>query len=153
MKTLLMVLLMLVSLTRMGRSGEAARIATLTGIISMRVIVERIASHGDLESQIQTDVEQKLRMAGIEVTPNDRNGFLYVSVIVNGPLSNSTSYAYCISIGYQQKVRLERNGAPAWGMTWDVGSTGLNTLGMVRDAVANNVDRFTNAYLSVNPKQ
>jgi hypothetical protein len=60
MKTLLMVLLMLVSLTRMGRSGEAARIATLTGIISMRVIVERIASHGDLESQIQTDVERKI---------------------------------------------------------------------------------------------
>jgi hypothetical protein len=153
MKTVSMGLLMLVSLAQMGKGDEAARGATLTGITSMRVIVENIASHGDLQSQIQSDVEEKLRTAGIVVAADDPNGFLYVSVIINGPVSNSTSYVYSITVGYQQKVRLERNGALAWGTTWDVGSTGLSTLPVVRGAVANNVDKFTNAYVSVNPKQ
>jgi hypothetical protein len=153
MKTLLIGFVMLVSLAAMGRSDDAARTATLKGITSTRLVVESIASHDDLKSQIQSDVEGKLRTAGIVVTPDDPNGFLYVNVIVNGPLSTSNSYVYSITIGYQQRVRLERNGALAWGTTWDVGSNGLNTLRVVRDAVANNVDKFINAYLSANPKQ
>jgi hypothetical protein len=103
MKTLLIGLMMLVSLARIGRADDAARTATLKGITAMRLIVETIASHNDLKSQIQTDVELKLRTAGIVVTPSDPNGFLYVNVIINGPLSNSSSYVYSVNVGYQQQ--------------------------------------------------
>ena len=71
MKGLLTGVLMLVTLTAIGQGDEAVRIATLTGITGMRVIVEDMASHRELESQIQADVERKLRTAGLSsITPS-----------------------------------------------------------------------------------
>jgi hypothetical protein len=40
------------------------------------------------------------------VTADDPNGFLYVNVIVNGPLSNSMSYVYSITLAISRKFDL-----------------------------------------------
>jgi hypothetical protein len=110
-------------------------------------------------SQIQTDVEQRLRMAGIKVLTMEEMlkapgmPTLYVDVKT---LKKQESYSYSVQVILQQNVRLERDPtnlfiAPTWriGAVGFVGATKINQIG---DGVRDEVDRFINAYLSVNPK-
>jgi hypothetical protein len=103
--------------------------------------------------QIRTDIELKLRLAGIKVDPKSYQ-YLHVTFVIlqkeNGP------YAFGLYVSFNQLVSLVRNpGIFAVGKTWSVGgiatgsgSPGDHCRGMVRDYV----DQFVNAYLSVNPK-
>ncbi len=141
--------------------------ATLKGLpgvyVSRGVCLGRIFSEQDKvagfdERTFQTDVELKLRLAGIKVlteeeqlaTPGMPILYLHVNALHKQPGQN---HAYSISLGLQQAVRLVRNGALAYGArTWSVNSVGYGDLPFIRNAVKDYVDQFINAWLSVNPK-
>ncbi len=95
-------------------------------------------------------------MAGIKVLSDEEyvkvpgGPYLYVSVGILGP----SPYVYNVSIGMRQVTTLLRNSSgPIYATTWDVGSLGLTSnLMKIRSVVKDNMDKFINAWLSVNPK-
>jgi len=113
------------------------------------------------EKQIQTDVELKLREAGIQVVSKEESfkipgrPYLYVSL---NALHDSTRlfFAYTIYISINQEVYLERNPEiRVRAYTWDetiMGLIGEDKVGRIRDKIKDSVDGFIKDYLSVNPK-
>jgi hypothetical protein len=141
--------------------------STLKGIPSIRVIVEDLdpdaERDGLTKDQLQTDVELRLRRAGIMVTsaPLESGGsYLYLNVNVNTkalhPSAPILYYAVNIHLEFHQAVSLRRNpGILIFASTWSVGGVmvvGIQRLRGVRDDVADLVDKFINVYLEQNPK-
>jgi len=129
----------------------------------VKVVVEDLSS--DIEQagltvkQLQTDVELRLRLAGIHVlTAEERlstpgKPFLYVNV--NIVLGFASRGAYSIHVELNQQVSLTTDGSLATGATWSTGIIGTVDrvrLDSVRNKVRDRVDAFINAYLSVHPR-
>ena len=116
-------------------------------------------------SDIQMDVELKLRLAGIKVLTEEESlndpshVYLYVNVLVKVDKTPPVSglVAYNISCELKQYVSLVRDPSVVrTATTWDTGGLGLigkDKLRNIRNYVKDQVDHFLNAYLSVNPKQ
>jgi hypothetical protein len=135
--------------------------ASLTGLSTMSVVVEDLASvatrTGMTVAGLQTDVESRLRKAGISVTP-DADAYLYVHVTVADP-GAAGPLPYVVDVALMQEVTLPRGvktRTPLQCQTW-----GLNRLGMttpdrlrmlVTERVQEFVEQFIRAYQSVNPK-
>ena len=143
--------------------GERATLAGLTGV---RVVVEGMnldaEKDGLAESTLQTDVELKLRQAGIRVLTREEGfadpGFPHLYLNVGTLRIRTGFYVYCIRLELKQRVVLIRNLAiTSLGVTWQargiVGSVGADRLHTVRDDVRDQVDQFLNAYLAANPKR
>ncbi len=128
---------------------------TLKGISALTVVVEHVANDidpsGTLISQIQTDVELKLRLAGIMVNQESEQ-FLYVDA--NIVRIESGRYIFNCILELNQGVTLKRNNTFCFACTWSANCAGItNSLEKIRDSVKDLVDIFINAYLSVNPKK
>lgn len=130
---------------------------TLKGISGVQVVIEDLSDSAKalgLEKEtIQTDVELKLRLAGIRVLSEQENNntpgspSLYVNVRV-------VRSAAAVAVELKQSVRLVRNGELALGTTWSVGGVGTNlTAESIRRHIQDYLDEFLNAWLSVNPKK
>ena len=132
--------------TLQGLPGIAVRIADLP---------DEIERAGLTKEQLQTDVELRLRQSGIPVFTGGEN-IPTLNVILTIFRHNIASlYIYAIEVAVLQPVLLARNGSPAFGNTWDhthVGAIGAAKLSEVRNVVRDQVDKFMNAYLSVNPR-
>jgi hypothetical protein len=140
-----------------GLDSENSR-PTLKGITEVAVVVEDPGADaikdGLTIDQLQTDVELRLRKAGIKVS-KEVSPYLYV----NAHLLKSTTYpglyAYHCEVSFQQRVTVMANGVVAYAATWSTGGIGIvgqADMKTVRDDVGDLVDSFLNAYLSVNPK-
>jgi hypothetical protein len=134
---------------------------TLKGIQSMAVwVVELDPDAGLTVDQIRTDVELKLRLAGIKIDPRS-NVRLCIKIVallgetVSGrPTGN---YCFYVHVGFEQMAYLARDlSVLTIAETWSVGGvvTGSSSPFKVRcrETVRGFVDNFVNAYLSVNPK-
>lgn len=143
-----------------GQSDSEATRRSLKGLEGVRVLVESLSAEAERdglnETTIQTDVELKLRQAGIRVLTKETGPYLYISV--NASLQTDFRlYAFAISVEFNQSVRLDRDpdvwipGAVTWRVG-GVGSVGQFKLRQLRDSIRDYVDQFINAYLSVNPK-
>jgi len=135
---------------------------TLTGLSPISVVVEELSSvaqkNGLTAASVQTDVERRLRQAGISLTP-DADAYLYVHVTVADP-GGALPLPYYVDVSLMQEVTVPRGvrtRTPLQCPTW-----GLNSLGLVSgpglkvaigDRVAQFVDQFVRAYQSVNPKK
>jgi hypothetical protein len=141
--------------------------ATLAGLTGVEVIVEPMdpaaEKDGLTQSTLQTDVELKLRQAGIRVlTLGERlaapgNPYLYLRV---GTMKHDELgfYVYNIDLELTQEVRLTRNPTiTSLGTTWyapgKIGTVGFRKLFQLRENVRDTVDQFLNAYLAANPKR
>ena len=131
---------------------------TLKGLKGIRVLVENLEPEVELtgltRAAIQTDVELKLRLAGIPVLTQSGVPYLYVQVSF---LTTSDGYwPFHISVEFNQRVRLDRDRTIVGSaITWSevrFGGTSKANVHMVRDTTKDLVDEFINAYLSVNPK-
>jgi hypothetical protein len=131
---------------------------TLKGITAFHVSIERLnpdAEDGGLtRDQIRTDVELRLRKAGIMVSGSAAES-LYINVnLIKSPQG---LYTYSILVMVRQSTRLLRNPAiMSFATTWWRGSDGLvgsTNLRKVRDILADLVDEFCNTYLEQNPKK
>ena len=156
----LVVLLLAVTVHVMGRDPRSLR-----GIHALRVVVEDLSSAveqaGLHRTDIQTDVELKLRLAGIKVLPEDAqplSPYLYVNANVHANVIlgqyDSGRHSYAVDCELHQYVILARDESiRTMAATWIVGFAGTSNLQQIRDSIKDLVDEFINDYLSVNPKK
>jgi hypothetical protein len=138
---------------------------TLRGLSGVYVMPENPqeedAIKGGLsEDATRTDVELKLRVAGIRVLSREEweqelgRPYLYVrlNVVKGGVLGG---YMYDITLEFKQYVTLVRSpSAQAYGATWSTGYMGYTPqLRDIRDRMKDRIDNFIDAYLSINPKK
>lgn len=156
------VLLLAVTVSVMGGDEKSLR-----GLQGVNVIIESLSSEAEQaglnRTAIQTDVELKLRLAGIKVLSEEESlkqrgyPYLYVNAIV-GLGKNTPGLAfYAIRCALKQDVTLTRDDSISTiATTWDTGASGLvgaSNLQNIRGGIKDLVDEFINAYLSVNPKK
>jgi hypothetical protein len=132
--------------------------ATVRDIAAFGVVIEDpgpvAANDGLSKEQLRTEVEQRLRKAGIQI---DNEDVLKPAIYVRVQLLKSDSgfYNYAVEVGVLQSVTVNRNQVKILALTWSV--NGIGTVGRiqmsraVREDVAGFVDQFINAFLSVNP--
>lgn len=140
--------------------AQSSVAATLKGINTVYVLVEDLPPGakvlGLAKETIQTDVELKLRLAGIRVVTREESfrlpgaPYLYVNLNLADSAQNGGA-----SVELKQNVFLERNGEFAYGVaTWETGIVMRTpTAQFIRNSVKDMVDQFLNAWLSVNPKK
>ncbi len=132
---------------------------TLKGIGSVKVFVEGVdpadKTRGLTRAQLQSDVESRLRKAGISVSA-EATEYLYVNVNTLRSRQSVTSFSVVVMV--RQSAHLVRDPSiaiPA-AITWWKGTDGMivtDDLTGVRDAVGDLVDQFIAAYRKQNPKR
>jgi hypothetical protein len=137
-------------------AGSQVEIDSLRGIKSIEVVVEHLTNNesGPSEGQIKSDVELKLRLAGIKLISPGKDGFLYVRIGCRH--INNYVYSVNIIVQYKQPVYLMRNQSSSIGATWESGSFGYigsQKIDSLRDAIKDIIDLFLNDYLTANPKK
>jgi hypothetical protein len=115
--------------------------------------------YGITEDLIRTDVELKLRLAGIKVESVEQmasslNPYLALSVNM---MKSSCGSAYMINIDFKQATTLARNPlmasiASTWSYSY-FGTLGKEVQQPLREFYKIVLDKFLNAYLEANPKQ
>lgn len=165
---LLSVLLPVLSPTANGVFGQdvpaISAVNALKGIKGIIVIVEDLDSNATAlgldTNTIRTDVELKLRLAGISIVPKPTaesspaskvqaalTPFIDVQVVVLGG-------TVVVRVNVSQGVKVLQNGCMTVAATWDKVNIGLNpTADGIRGAIKDDVDAFLNDWLSVNPKK
>jgi len=138
----------------------------LRGIKSIGVVIKglsrKVTKLGITRDKLRTDVELKLRMAGINVVTreelhtNPEMPFLEVTIILG---YSKPTFVYAVLVGLYERVRLERDPKIiSYAMPWwriikqeHIGEGGMER--SVRDTLKYLIDEFTKDYLAVNPKQ
>jgi hypothetical protein len=157
--------LFLMKLGSLSFAGDSTRSrATLRGLGGVYLKVERLESEivkdGLTQQQIEEDVKQKLDSAGIKILSNAEGlrQFANPHLLVK-PRINKTKtglYLCFITIEFVQDARLVRNRSILRPVpTWSVGVQGAmykNFSEKVRNHIKDLMDRFIDAYLSVNPR-
>ncbi len=135
-------------------------VSTLKGIKTVYVLIEHLSGGatelGLTDDTVQTDVELKLRLAGLVVVTHEE-GFkvpgsphLYVNLnVTNG------AEAASVHLELQQNATLERNGQLAFGVgTWSRGKLIAHPSDrVIRDEIKDLTDQFLNDWLAANPKK
>jgi len=151
-----------------GQGDDEDTRKTLAGLDGVQVWVGSTpdgAQRDGLDTvQLRTDVELKLRQAGIPVLSEQQSlskvgapGLALRLDVFRNP--GIPLYAFRVKVEVQQVVRLARNPtlivrAATWSSTGDIGTVGQTTLGSyVRETVRDQMDQFINAYLAANPKR
>ena len=141
---------------------EAAR-ETLKGLPGVAVWVWDVApetEHGGVtKQQVQTEVEQQLRRAGITVSASEDAGapsdMALLTVSVTTLRHTENLYAYAVDLAVYQTAALLRDPTPRSLATWSVGSIALvesSDLRAIFTSVNQKVDQFIQAYRAVNPR-
>jgi hypothetical protein len=135
-------------------------VKTLKGIRAVWVLVENFSDGAKVlglsKETTKTDVELKLRLAGMRVVTEEEGfklpGGPYVYVVVN---LTDTASAASVDISLNQDAKLESNdeivtGVDTWSRGVVIAHPGLQG---IRDSIKDLVDTFLNDWLSVNPKK
>jgi hypothetical protein len=146
-------------------NGKSNR-ATLRGLYGVGVLVEQlppeVEREGLIKSQLQIEVESKLRTAGIRVLTKEEcaktpgEPYLYININVNTAKTESDIYPYTIDMMLIQKVSLLRDPKQTtYAVTWStggIGSIGKQILSHLQESIGEVVDVFIKTYLAENPK-
>ncbi len=144
---------------------------TLRGLNGVHVMLENVRAEverlGLTKQQMQTDVELRLRKAGIRVLSKKEYqrapGTPQLYVNVNFSIHEASGFcAFSVNVELEQQVilirspevRIEGKIFPV-ASTWNTGCTGfvgISNIRTVRENVRDEVDIFINAYLAENPK-
>ena len=142
-------------------SDSADDRATLAGLTKISVVVEDLAPvaarSGLSTATIQSDVEGRLRKAGIALVP-DADAYLYVHVTV-ADAGAASALPFVVEVALVQEVTLPRGvrtRTPVQVPTWSLNRLGMASADLLRTSVTSRVDEFVEsfirAYQSVNPK-
>ncbi|HEY7675807.1 MAG TPA: hypothetical protein VIG69_01955 [Candidatus Methylomirabilis sp.] len=138
---------------------------TLAGLTGVHVVVEEVLPEAERDgltrAALQTEVEQRVRRAGLRVlTATDAMASVgrptvTVRVTLLRPRETPQLYVFGVDLTLRQQIRLVRDrGIESFAITWsetrDVGAVPAARLAAVRDAVRAKVDRFLNAWQTVN---
>jgi hypothetical protein len=161
---LLVALALCAASTVFAADDESSR-ESLKGLPGVFVVVDDlepvIEKAGLTKADIQRQVEQELRLAGIDVLTREQwvttpgGPYLHVNTFVVS--SDDNVWPFFIEVSSMQRVALERSSvniffAPTWSVA-TVGSVGSNKLLQIKDIVKDYVDQFVKAYRVANPKQ
>jgi hypothetical protein len=141
---------------------------SLRGLKGLGVVVEELQPEAERDgltkSQLRTDVELKLRQAGLRVLSPEESlkepGSPYLYVNLNTAKSEVlyafATYAYALQVALKQEVTLTRDpDIRGSATTWDtgvLGTVGAANLPDLRKTLSDVLDRFINDYLAANPK-
>ena len=143
---------------------------TLYGLTGVDVLVEELSpdieKDGLKSEQIKTDVELKLRIAGIKVLTSDEllitPGAPWLYIRANSiKIDSAGLYSFTVEVSLKQDVYLSKNYDTSGDLvkttvtTWNdvkIGSIGITKVNQIRDFIKDSVDKFCNDYLTVNPK-
>ncbi len=132
--------------------------AALKGIKAVQVAVVQpkadAAQDGLTSSDLQLELESRLRQGGVPVGPASPEAILRVELNTN---KAANLYAVNVLVEVVQRVNLARTPAvlltaPTWSLA-AVGLVDAAHLREVRSVVATLADRFITAYLEQNPRQ
>ena len=158
-KTVLLFVLLFLS-SQFSANAQSVKAPSLIGLAELNVVIEDLddnAKVGGLTvSQLQTDVELRLRQAGLRVNTTALE-FLHVRVTALGPTA-AGEVAWKVDVELQQPVIIMRTKEATTGTTWDASSIALSSSpsfipSNVRGKVRDFVDAFLNDWLSVNAKR
>ena len=138
-------------------------VSSLAGLKGVGIVIEdidpAIEKEGLTSTQIQKDVEEKLRTAGIkilsdvELTKSQGMPYLYVNIFT---FKDEDIYAYHITLELKQMVSLVRKASVKQSVaTWKIsggGTVGALKLATIRTAVGEYINAFIKAYFAANPK-
>lgn len=135
---------------------------TLRGLKGVEVVIELSGDEsgrgGLTASQLQKDVELRLRNAGIPVLRREEREvapgrpYLYVDVLIRK--ARMGFYMFSITVQLKQEVILKRKASAETSVaTWEAGSMGYTYYSQeIHIRVVKRVDEFINDYLSENPR-
>jgi len=141
---------------------DPAGAATLAGLAGVFVDVEDFKplqeQAGFQRQTFLTDVELKLRLAGIKVLTRDQSikigGSLLILSVTALHSTPGEQAAFCVHLALIQGVILQRDPTQYFAApTWTTEKVGYGNLKFAREAVKDEVDAFINAWLSVHPKK
>ncbi len=155
-----------------GQSFPLSSMESLKGLIGVEVLIEEL--NPDLENfnltmiQIQSNVESRLRKAGVQVLSKEENEkvqplrkpYLYIRINSCKLTSRKESIAFTVGMALNQQMVLRGYPdfkskcfyAPTWYMS-SVGAAGRKNILEVIDTVEDLTEKFINAYLTANPKE
>lgn len=128
-------------------------------VINIGGAFDDLAKDGLSQHQIQTDVESRLRRAGIKILSNEgdteqhRQPRLYV--FISSLKFNSDYYACHISVDVKEDATVDRNSRQSVATSWGRGALVVVTAGnlrRVRDEIGDFIDELANDYLAANPR-
>ena len=144
--------------------SDAISAASLSGLTAFNVSIGDLSTEvrqdGLKAEQVRSDIELKLRAAGIKIIPQST----WIDTVGAGELYVEASalkhaggqYSYCIQVRVIQRVSLlTKPTHETLAATWStsvmgvVGSSGVAT--KIRGEVGAETDRFVTSYLSANP--
>jgi hypothetical protein len=135
----------------------------LVGLKGVNVLVEGMNPQAErlglTAAQIKTDIELRLRKAGVRVLTKEENmktpGSPVLYVNVNAIVGqNLPLVTYSSHVALKEWVTLARGGE-TYGDIWKnsvVGTVGIDKITQIRGGVGDLVDIFINDYLAANPK-
>lgn len=141
---------------------------SLKALPGVRVVVEDFGSAAENagfdKRAFQTDVELRLRMAGVRVLETKGNPLLYLNVnVLHRKAGEMGAFHITLELIQRAIIRSQlRSGGEGLSedalanstmgaTTWTTGLTGFGAVADVRDATKNLVDEFANDWLAVNP--
>ena len=145
-------------------SVQESRRNSLKGLVAVYLLMDPLdldaQKAGLSASQLRTDVELRLRAAGIPVLTEkqgrERPGDPYLYLDVSHIRAKEGFCAFSIRLALIQNVFPQRNPTQLLrASTWSVSTSGYvlgDKLSMVRQTVRDFTDRFCNDYLAVNQK-
>ncbi len=148
-------------------AGLLDEVRSLVGVKGIYVTItdlnEDARSAGLTKEQLKTDVELKLRLAGIKLNSpeewfSSKHEELFLVTIATDSDDDSPSIAYTVAVELSQRRKLlRRPNARVFAPIWGRGTEGMclkNEFPQeARDHVKTNVDKFINDYLTANPKK
>ena len=159
-RSIFIMVLMLVLSTSVFAGDIKSDRETLKNLKGVHVHVQDlnqdIEQAGLSKNQIRTDVELKLRLAGIKVLTliehYEGKGAPYLHIYLDSHKTEKGEFVYSLSFGIIQEVRLVRNNTITDAITWSISGVGYNNIEGIRAHIKDRADKFINDYLSVNPK-
>jgi hypothetical protein len=166
MKKLVSVFVLVLAALAISPQASARRFAAegelLSGLDGLRLAVERIKPEierdGLFGSILLTDMELRLRLAGIKVLSEDEAEskpdapclYLYVDA-----MKCSLGYVYTLRLSLREPVKLMRNNLKVSATVMRVmGELGITAhLTEIRDAAGDIVEEFIKAWKAANPKK
>lgn len=162
----LMLVILYIATASIATAQRSLGRETLRGLRGVKVSIDNFVPEAEKEglskSQLQVDVELRLRKAGIRVLTEEEwlktPGMPALYVLVTTHENKIGVHAFSIRVKLRQEVKLVRqpNFRTVLAGTYEtngyVGTVGSSNLRNLREAVADEVDVFINDYLAENPK-
>jgi hypothetical protein len=168
--TALAIFTFLISLCFAAPSFPFTRADTLRGLEGIEVLVEEFKPEAEdfiTVIQVQSDVESKLRHAGIRILTKEENEkmqplrkpYLYIKLTSYKPPTRRDVLPFNVEVSLKQKVRLECHSESSdksfYSATWAKSSVSVVSFrnpSEIRDVINELTDLFIKAYLKASGK-